>query len=364
MRAKKRHPFISSLLITWLMCIFGCEDNTTGVIPPENEYQVTTLAGSGEPGFSDGAGSAAQFHNPTGIVIDQAGNLYVSDRSNHRIRKILAGGEVTTLVGNGEGIPIDGALSEATLESPQSITFDLEGNLLVAEKASIRKINISEQTVSTIAGDNDLSGYKDGSLKEAVFNDIRGLTVDQFNHIYISDHLNHVVRKITPDGQVTTFAGSGTPGIENGLPQNSKFNHPLGIFMTADGTLILADEENNLIRKINNGGVVEILAGSIYGYQDGVTDNARFRLPAAVVADRDGNIYVADAKNFRIRVIKRSGLVQTIAGSGILGFKDAIGQEALLGKITGIVVDKAGNIYLVDQSNHCIRKLIKPSDNQ
>lgn len=363
MRVKKRHPFISSLLVTWLICLFGCEDNTTGIIPIEGEYDVVTVAGNGQPGFSDGSGSDAQFHNPTDIAIDEAGNLYVSDRDNHRIRKVNANGNVITLIGNGEPIQTDGVWSEAKFENPQSITFDLDGNLWVAEKASVRKVNIPEQIVTTIAGNNDQPGYMNGSLQEAAFNDIRGVAVDRFNHIYLSDHLNHAVRKITTDGQVTTFAGNGTPGIVNGLPQDSKFNHPLGIFITTDGILILADEENNLIRKINNGGVVEILAGSIYGYQDGVTANARFRLPAAVAADQDGNIYVADAKNFRIRIIRKSGLVETIAGNGVLGFKDAMGKEAMFGKITGIAVDTTGNIYLVDQSNHCIRKLIRPSGN-
>lgn len=346
------------------MCIFGCEDTITDVTPFDNEYEVATLAGNGQPGFSDGAGTDAQFHNPSGIAIDGEGNLYVSDLGNNRIRKITPNGEVTTFGGNGEGMQKDGNLSGAKFTNPQSITFDNENNLLVAEKASIRKINIPEQMVSTVAGNNDNPGYTDGSLEEAAFNDLRGIAVDQFNHIYVSDHLNHVVRKITTDGQVTTFAGSGTPGIENGLPQNSKFNHPLGVFMTIDGNLILADEENNLIRTINNGGVVEIVAGTIYGYKDGVTNNARFRLPTAVTADTDGNIYVADAKNFRVRVIRRSGIVETIAGSGIQGFKDAMGEAALLGKITGIAVDKTGNIYLVDRSNHSIRKLIKPAGNQ
>ncbi|MDN5214413.1 hypothetical protein QQ020_20200 [Fulvivirgaceae bacterium BMA12] len=363
MRVKKRHPFISSLLVTLLMCIFGCEDPSSKVIPSDNEYQVTTLAGGGQAGFSDGVGADAKFHNPTSLTIGPQGILYVADRDNHRIRKISPEGEVTTIAGNGETGLIDGNLPEAKFTSPQAIAFDLEGNLLIAEKTVLRKIDITDNLVNTITGKLDTFGYEDGNLAEAVFNDIKGVAVDKFNHIYVSDHLNHAIRKITTDGQVTTFAGNGTPGIENGLPQNSRFNHPQGVFMTLDGILMLADEENNLVRKINSGGVVEILAGSIYGYRDGVNDNARFRLPTAVAEDLEGNIYVADAKNFRIRIIKKSGLVETIAGSGVQGFKDAMGQESLLGKITGIAIDNAGNIYLADQSNHCIRKLIKPVDN-
>ena len=363
MSVKKRHPFISSLLVTLLMCIFGCEDPSSKVNPSNTVYEVTTLAGSGQAGFSDGAGKDAKFHNPTALTIDPLGNLYVADRDNHRIRKISPNGEVITIAGKEESGSTDGNLSEAKFTSPQALAFDLEGNLLIAEKTVLRKITIADNLVSTLTGKIDTFGYQDGHLPEATFNDIKGVAVDKFNHIYVSDHLNHAIRKIATDGQVTTFAGNGTPGIENGLPQNSRFNHPLGVFMTSAGTLMLADEENNLVRKINVGGVVEILAGSIYGYQDGVNDNARFRLPAAVAESMDGDIFVADAKNFRIRIIKKSGLVETIAGSGILGFKDALGQEALLGKITGIAIDDTGNIYLADQSNHCIRKLVKPVDN-
>ena len=361
MRVKKRHPFISSLLVTWLLCIFGCDDTSTEVVPSENVYKVTTLAGNGQPGFADGFGTNARFRNPVDLTIDEEGNLFVSDRDNHRIRKITAAGDVTTLSGNGEGISLDGALSQARFENPQSIAFDLDNNLLIGEKASIRNINLTEQVVSTITGNNDTPGYVDGSLQEAAFNDIRGIAVDKFNHIYVTDHLNHVLRKITTDGQVTTFAGDGIPGIVNGLPQDARFNHPSGMFMTKSGLIVLADEENNLIRQVNNGGVVEILAGSIYGYQDGVTGNARFRLPAAVTEDEEGNIYVADARNFRIRIINKAGVVETIAGNGIMGFNNAMGDEATFGKITGIAVDKTGNIYVVDQTNHCIRKLARPS---
>lgn len=362
----KTTPFISSLLITWLLCIFGCKDIINEFAPKNTAYEVTTLAGNGEPGYADGIGSNASFHNPMGLTFDSDDNLYVADAGNHSIRKITPEGQVITLTGNGQSGMVNGNLADARFQSPGSLTFDLEGNLLVAEKGTIRKVDFNVDAngwVSHIAGDPDNIGYVDGAKENALFSDIRGIAVDQFNYIYASDYSNHVIRKITTDQQVSTFAGQGVPGIVNGLPQDSRFNHPLGIFMAANWTIYLADEENHLIRQINNGGVVEIVAGSIYGYEDGVFSTAKFRLPTAVTSDSEGNLYIADAKNFRIRMIKTSRLVETIAGSGVRGFKDAVGEEALLGHITGIALDSHGNIYLVDQTNHCIRKLIKPDQN-
>ncbi len=352
-------PFISSLMITWVMCIFGCDDIVKDEEPIATTYEVATLAGNGEAGYADGSGSEASFHNPAGLAIDENDNLYVADAGNNCIRKISPSGEVTTLTGASDAGNANGSLANARFRSPRSITIDLEGNLIVTEKNTIRKVDLTG-TVSLIAGAPDSIGYVDGDMATALFGDIRGVVVDQFNYVYVADYSNHVIRKITSDLNVSTFAGQGIPGIVNGLPQDSKFNKPFGMSIGGNGTIYLADEENNLIRKINNGGVVEIVAGSIYGYEDGVNVTAKFRQPTAVTTDNDGNLFVADAKNFRIRLIKNSGLVETVAGNGVKGYRDANGEEAILGHISDIVLDSHGNIYIADQTNHCIRKLTKP----
>ncbi len=358
----KTTPFISSLMITWIMCMFGCDDIVKDEAPIVTTYEVATLAGNGDPGYADGEGSAASFHNPAGLAIDANDNLYVADAGNNCIRKITPNGKVTTLTGTNEPGFQNGTLAEARFRSPRSVAFDLEGNLIITEKNTIRKVELSG-SVSLIAGAPDSIGYIDATMGNARFGDIRGVVVDQFNYVYVADYSNHVIRKITTDLEVSTFAGQGIPGIVNGLPQDSKFNKPLGMSIANNGTIYLADQENNLIRKINNGGVVEIVAGSIYGYEDGVNVNAKFRQPTTVTSDGEGNIFVADAKNFRIRLIKNSGLVETIAGNGVKGYRDAIGEEAILGHISGIAVDSRGNIYIADQTNHCIRKLINPAIN-
>ncbi|MDN5200524.1 NHL repeat-containing protein [Fulvivirgaceae bacterium BMA10] len=346
------------LLICLIIAIVSCDDKKETVEPGEDVYVVTTFAGNGLAGFENGTNLNAQFHSPNALTVDEAGNLYVADGYNHSIRKIDPSGEVRTISGNGESGYEDGRLDNARFTNPQGVAFDLTGNLLVAEKNQIRKISTAG-LVSTLAGQRDSSGFENGSTETAQFHGIKGIVADHNGNIFVADQFNHVIRKIDQNFDVRTFAGNGLIGNENGLPEESKFNHPIDICIDQADMIYVADKQNNLIRSINKGGVVQIVAGSVYGYKDGALSEAKFKNPSGIAVDNDGNIIIADSQNFRIRLINKEGIVSTIAGDGVKGYANGNGLKARFGEIVDITVDHNGSIYLVDKTNHCIRKIEK-----
>jgi sugar lactone lactonase YvrE len=271
---------------------------------------LTTIAGkAGIWGSSDGAGAAALFYYPRGIATDGA-NLYVADSSNHTIRKIaISTGEVTTLAGSaGASGSSDGVGTAARFYYPCGITTD-GANLYVADTSNhtIRKIGISTGFVTTLAGTEEISGYRDGAGTLARFFFPYGITTDGAD-LYVADSSNHTIRKIAiSTGVVTTFAGTAdVPGNSNGTGQMARFCYPRGI--ETDGTnLYVADTGNHTIRRIAiSTREVTTLAGSA-GYEgsdDGTGDTARFYFPSGVTTD-GAKIYVADTYNHKIRTITR-----------------------------------------------------------
>jgi len=208
---------------------------------------VTRYAGTGVEGFADGLADVAQFGEETsGIAIDDQGNIYVADLNNHRIRKISITGQVSTVAGNGDDGFIDGPSGIAQFSSPTGIVADRQGNLFVADLNRVRKITASG-TVSTFAG-GDSSGYRDGQRREALFSLITDMVIDQDGIIYLSD--GNRIRKITPQGLVSTLAGSGA-GYKDGDAMSAKFYNPGGLGIDRQGNIYVADINNNRIRKIS-----------------------------------------------------------------------------------------------------------------
>ncbi len=312
---------------------------------------VTTLAGNGA-GNADGTGTAATFNLPTGVTTDGT-NLYVGDRQNHRIRKIvIATGVVTTLAGNGSG-NADGTGTAATFNSPSGVTTD-GTNLYIADQDNhrIRKIIIATGVVTTLAGNG--SGNADGTGTAATFNQPAGVTTDGTN-LYIADYSNHRIRKIIiATGVVTTLAGNGS-GNADGTGTAATFNQPTGV--TTDGTnLYVADQSNHRIRKIVIAtGVVTTLAGNGSGNADGTGTAATFILPTGVTTDGT-NLYVTDYANHRIRkIVIASGVVTTLAGNGS-GNADGTGTAATFNLPNDVTTDGT-NLYIADFNNHRIRKI-------
>jgi sugar lactone lactonase YvrE len=265
---------------------------------------VTTVAGNSSGGYNDATGTDAQFSNPRGIAADGSGNLFVADRNNHRIRKIDPSGVVTTFAGSDPGF-VDATGTLAQFNNPFAIAVDESGNLYVSDKDnhSIRKID-SSGVVTTIAG-NGSAGYADGTGTDAQFNIPAGLAVDSDNNIYVSDLLNLRIRKIDPTGVVTTIAGDGTVGYLDGTGTNSEFAYPDGLAVDSTGNIFIADQNNHRIRKIDSSGVVTTVAGnSVLGFNDGIGTLASFIYPAGIAVDQTGILYVADTTSRKVRKIR------------------------------------------------------------
>ena len=313
--------------------------------------EVSTLAGSTR-GFRDGDGTAAQFNDPAGVAVDAEGNVYVVDRSNHRIRKITATGEVSTLAGNTWGLR-NGTGTAAQFNNPHGVTTDSSGNLYVADSLNnrIRKITATGE-VSTFAGSTE--DFRNGAGIEAQFDFPSGVTVDAEGSVYVTDYFNHRIRKITATGEMSILAGAGTSGSADGAGTAAQFYSPTGVTADSSGNVYVADLGNHRIRKITATGEVSTLAGSTRGFRDGDGTAAEFDGPAGVAVDSADNVYVADLGNHRIRKITPEGLVSTLAGS-TEGFRDGAGTTAQFKYPTDVAVDAAGNVYVADASNHRIR---------
>ena len=322
-----------------------------------------TLAGTaGSSGASDGNGRDAGFSIPQGLAVDGARNVYVADSLNHTIRKITPAGVVSTLAGTaGHRGSMDGTGSAAAFDHPASVAVDTAGNLYVADQGSstIRKISLAG-VVTTLAGNAHQTGSNDGSGVTALFNNPCGVAVDGAGNVYVADSANHTIRKITPDGEVTTLAGlAGRRGSNNGLGHRAQFAHPRSLTVDVAGNVYVADSANHTIRKITSAGEVTTLAGiaGASGASDGLAHAALFTSPSGVAADAAGNVYVADTSNHTIRKISSAGEVTTIAGALInAGSVDGEGRTALFNQPRGVAVNAWGDIYVADSGNHTIRE--------
>lgn len=328
-------------------------------------YTVSTFAGSGSYEFANGTGSAASFKTPWGIAADSDGNLYVADTFNHQIRKITPTGVVTTFAGStvcsntclsGSS---DGTGTAATFTYPHGIAVDSKGNVFVAHNSSIRKIT-PLGVVTTFAG-STTTGNTNGTGVAATFGSSPwAIAIDSSDNLFVADISNNNIRKITPSGVVTTFAGStlGASGSANGTGTAATFNSPSGLAFDSLGNLFVADQFNNTIRKITSAGVVTNFAGSTTsGSSDGIGTASTFYTPTGVVADSSNNLYVTDSVNKLIRKITSDGEVTTVMGATAGGNIDGIGKAARFSSPVAITKDSSGNLYIVDYGNITIRKV-------
>ena len=330
---------------------------------------VSTLAGSpGVRGSADGIGSAARFNNPQGICVDRAsGVLYVADTGSRKIRRINAAGDVSTFAGSGDGGYADGPPGAAQFSYPTGVAVDAGGNAYVADYYNnlIRKVAASG-TVSTLAGSFANGGTADGAGGAARFNYPEDLAVNPAGEVFVADSGSSTIRKITPAGVVTTFAGSPLQqGSVDGTGTAARFFGPRGIAADRSGNLYVADTYNQIIRKISPAGVVSTIAGAVgsFGSTDGTGSTARFYYPEGIEVDGDGNIYIGDTRNHTIRKITPAGVVSTVAGlAGSAGHEDGNGSTARFGFPTGLGVDPAGNLYVADNLTWTIRKVTPAGD--
>jgi len=336
----------------------------TGDPVPEIPYaNVTTFAGSAtdQPGRIDGVGTAARFDRPAGLGSDGNGNIYVADGFNDIIRKITSDGTVTTIAGTGVAGHADGDALDARFNRPWGILLDNSGNMYVADKDNhvIRKIS-SGGAVTTIAGTVNREGAINGTGTSAKFYSPENMVFDNDGNMYIADTDNHLIRKMTPAGEVTTFAGSGDRGKINSTGTAASFSNPIGLVINSlTGDIYVAEYGNHLIRKIAPDGRVSTFAGNgIPGNSNGTGESASFDRPYGLTIDNLGNLYLSDANNV-IKKITPAGKVYTIAGSLRVppASNDGLALKAAFYTPIGLTFDNNSNLYVADENNNKIRKI-------
>ena len=341
--------------------------DTTGII--------TTIAGiggggSGTGGFSGDGGPAvaARISGPTGVAVDGAGNLYIADRANHRIRRVDATGIITTIAGIGE-FRSDGDNSpalNAELARPFGVAVDGAGNLYIADSNHhrIRRVDAAG-TITTIAGSGK-QGYSgdDGPAIHAKLSGPTGVAVDGAGNLYIADRLNERIRRVDAAGTITTFAGTGETGYsgDNGPAVRARLDLPFRVAVDGAGILYIADRNNHCIRRVDAAGTITTFAGTGepgYSGDGGPAVRAQLGLPHGVAVDGAGNLYIADTINDRIRRVDATGTITTVAGTGVRGFSGDSGPavQARLNFPFGVAADGAGNLYVADSNNHRIRRV-------
>ena len=360
---------VGLLLLGWMLA-------GTGTVFGKG-YTFSTLAGlAGVSGTNDGTGNAARFNAPQGVAVDTNGNLRVADSFNDTLRYITPGGAVTTWAGQA-GVPgTNDGLVTAKFSIPLGMAIGPDGYTYTADGANntVRKTGgFPLLSTTTLAGQPGIPGTNNGTGNAAQFNQLSGVAVDSATNVYVADFGNHVIRKITPAGVVTTFAGQmGVAGTNDGLATaTAKFQHPYGVAVDTDGTVYVTERDNHTIREIQwiwgFGYSVSTLAGQagVAGTNDGVGTAAHFNAPHGIAVDHAGNLFVADAGNAMIRKVTPVGtnwVVTTIGGlAQSYGSTDGIGKAAKFNISGGIAVDSAGMLYVADVVNNTIRKGTPPT---
>ncbi len=351
---------------------------------------IRTVAGTGTSGYSGdgGAAASAQFSGPSGLSLDANGNLYIADSGNHRVRRISAGGIVSTVAGNGtQGFAGDGGLAtSANLDTPAGVLADAAGNIYVADSGNnrIRAVG-SDGMIRTIAGSNP-SEYEAMPATLLTLNAPSGVAVDSSGSIYVADWYNHRIRKVTVDGLVRTIAGNGTAGYsgDGGDAKQAQLNYPFAVAVDSSGNVYISDQGNNRVRRVGTDGVIRTVAGngtSTFSGDGGQATNASLSTPAGIAVDASGNLYIADYNNTRVRKVSSGGIITTIAnnlvpvGVAVDGSGNVYASDTYYGRIVritsgnvtdwslyqtnpyGLAVDSAGNVYVAEMGANRIRKI-------
>lgn len=336
-----------------------------------NAQIINTIAGNGVAGAA-GDGSAAisaQLNVPYGVAIDALGNLYIADMSNNKIRKVNTSGIITTFAGTGvQGYSGDGAAAtSAKLAGPTGVAVDASGNVYIADNSNnrIRKVNTSG-IITTVAGIGGASGFTGdgGAATAAKLANPWGLTLDKNGNIYFSDSQNHRIRKINTSGIISTIAGIGSNGFsgDGSAATSAMLNLPCGVAIDTIGNVYIADRNNRRVRKVDVTGIITTFAGTgVTGYSGdgGAATSAQLSSHYGIGIDEAGNIYIGDTNNGCVRKVNTAGIISTMAGIGTLGYSGdgGLATNAQLNMPTGIAFDYYGNAFIADLNNDRIRKV-------
>lgn len=372
--------------------LFIADEDNNRVRKVDTNGVITTVAGSGTDvsvgaalrpsiralprlgsasvtyGGDGGAATNALLYRPSDVVLDTAGNLYIADSGNNRVRKVDTNGIITTLAGNGTAAFAGdgGAATNASMYRPVALTLDANGNLFIADSENnvVRKVG-RNGIISTVAGTNNYGFSGDGgAATNALMDAPSGVAVDAGGNLYIADAGNQRIRKVDSRGLITTFAGTGAWGFtgDGGAATNAELWNPTGLGLDAAGNLLVADSSNGRIRRVGINGIITTLAGtnSASSLGDGAAAVlAQLDNPLGVRADTRGRLLIADSYENRVRVVNPNGLIFTVAGNGTASYSGDGGAGDLAGvsDLAGLALDSHGNLYLADTGNGRIRKL-------
>jgi len=334
---------------------FTTSASVTGV-----STMVSTFAGNGTAGYMDGSASSAMFNNPQGVAVDSKGNLYVADAFNDLIREI-SGGNVSTIAGNQTLGYLDGPALSAEFYAPSGGAFDSKGNLYVADFGNnvIRKITPAG-VVSTYAGTGQ-AGYQNGAATSAslqsttdslaIFNNPQGVAVDATGNVFVADRGNNVIREILTNGRTKTIAGNAVKGFIDATDEAAFFNQPTGVAVDSKDDVYVTDQGNSALRVVSSAGVVTTLVGN-------PAQSSLLGFPSAITADSQGNVYFTDELG-RVFEFTAGKVLYNLAGTyNVTGLVNGPGTSATFNYPQGIAVDASGNIYVGDQYNNVIRKIV------
>jgi len=351
--------------------VFASDEDNHLVVRISPSGHLKPVAGSGKSGYSGDGGPATQalLNSPSGVAVDAAGNLYIADSRNNRIRKVTPAGIISTVAGNNQqGYSGDGGPgTQASLNYPTGVAVDAAGNLYIADRDNhrIRKVTPAG-IISTAAGNGhgDYSGDGVPATQASLYHPW-GVAVDTAGNLYIADRDNHRIRKVTPVGIISTVTGNVKSGYsgDGGPATQASLYHPWGVAVDTAGNLYIADTGNDRVRKVTPAGIISTVAGDgswRYSGDGGLATQASLYGPVGVAVDAAGNLYIADRDNHRIRKVTPAGIISTVAGSGEGGYSGDGGPatRASLKGPSGVAVDAAGNLYISDSDNNIIRKVL------
>jgi hypothetical protein len=330
---------------------------------------ITTVAGNGAEGYSGDGGAAtnAELDFPTGVAVDSSGNLFLVDESNNRIRKVSTNGIITTVAGNGtNGYSGDGgAATNAEINYPYGVRVDAAGDLFIADYGNYRVRKVSTNGIITTVAGNGTHGYSGdgGAATNAGLNAPADVAVDSMGNLFIAD-FSMRIRKVSTNGIVTTVAGNGTQGYsgDGGAATNAELGNPYGVAVDGLGNLFIAEYSNNRIRKVSTNGIITTFAGNgtaSYSGDGGAATNAELQEPIGVAVDGLGNLFIGDNANNRIRKVSTNGIITTVAGNGTQGYSGDGGAatNAGLSHPWGVALDNAGNLFIGDFQNQRVREI-------
>jgi uncharacterized protein (TIGR03437 family) len=350
---------LAAATILWALCASS---------PALAQGIIRTLAGTGTPAFFGDGGPAASaaLNLPKGLAIDGSGNIYVADSGNARVRRITPAGMIGTVAGNGYSAAAgDGGYAVgASISDVMAVVVDPAGNLYIADSSNrrIRKVNTAG-IITTIAGVG-VQGFSGdgGPAVSAMLGRPVALALDSGGNLFFADSVNQRIRKIDTNGIITTVAGNGIDAFsgDGGQATGASLGFPIGVTVDLSGNIYIADGDNARIRKVTPGGIISTVAGNGRGGfsgDGGPALSASINIPSDVAVDGAGNLYIADAGNNRVRKVDTTGTISTIAGTGTDGYSGdgGISTQAALNYPWSLTADPSGNIYISDRVNNRVR---------